>query len=42
MDGKGRCLDNIFIERLWRSLNYVCIYLPAWETGSQAMAGVGR
>ena len=40
--GKGRCLDNIFIERLWRSLKYECVYLHAWETGSQAKAGVGR
>ena len=42
MDGKGRCLDNIFIERLWRSLKYECVYLHAWETGSQAKAGVGQ
>jgi putative transposase len=42
MDGKGRCIDNIFIERLWRSLKYECVYLHAWETGSQAKAGVGR
>ena len=42
MDGKGRCLDNIFIERLWRSLKYECVYLHAWEFGSQAKAGVGR
>ncbi|WP_434802922.1 IS3 family transposase [Paracoccus albus] len=42
MDGKGRCLDNIFIERFWRSLKYECVYLHAWETGSQAKAGVGR
>jgi putative transposase len=41
MDGKGRCLDNIFIERLWRSLKYECVYLHAWETGSQAKAGIG-
>lgn len=27
MDGKGRCLDNIFVERLWRSVKYECIYL---------------
>ena len=40
MDGKGRYLDNIFIERLWRSLKYECVYLHAWETGSQARAGV--
>ena len=42
MDGKGRCLDNIFIELLWRSLKYECLYLHAWETGSQAKAGIGR
>jgi len=33
MDGKARYLDNIFIERLWRSLKYECVYLHAWETG---------
>jgi len=38
MDGKGRCIDNVFIERLWRSLKYECVYLHAWETGSQAKA----
>jgi putative transposase len=42
MDGKGRCIDNIFIERLWRSLKYECVYLHAWGTGSQARAGIGR
>ena len=42
MDGKGRCLDKIFIERLWRSLKYECVYLHAWESGSQAKAGIGR
>lgn len=42
MGGKRRCLDNIFIERLWRSLKYECVYLHAWKTGSQAKAGVGR
>jgi transposase InsO family protein len=34
MDGKGRFLDNIFAEWLWRSLKYECVYLHAWETGS--------
>ena len=38
MDGKRRCIDNVFIERLWRSLKYECVYLHAWETGSQAKA----
>ena len=42
MDGKGRCIDNVFIERLWRSLKYECVYLHAWETGSQAKAGVSQ
>lgn len=42
MDGKGRCLDNVFVERLWRSLKYECVYLHAWETGSQAKAGIAQ
>jgi len=42
IDGKGRCIDNFFIERLWRSLKHVCVYLHAWEAGSQAEAGFGR
>ena len=33
MDGRGRCYDNIFIERLWRSLKYELIYLKAFESG---------
>lgn len=35
MDGRGRCHDNIFIERLWRSLKYELIYLMAFENGKQ-------
>jgi putative transposase len=31
MDGKGRWADNIFIERLWRSVKYECVYLQEWE-----------
>lgn len=42
MDGKCRCMDNIFIERLWRSLKSECVYLHAWETVSQARNGIGR
>ena len=42
MDGRGRCIDNIFIERLWRSLKYECVYLRAWETGSQTRADIGQ
>lgn len=33
MDGRGRCFDNIFIERLWRSLKYELIYLMAFDDG---------
>ncbi len=40
MDGKGRCMDNIFMERLWRSLKYEEVYLKAYETGSDARAGI--
>jgi len=42
MDRKGRWMDNVFIERLWRSLKYECVYLNAFETGSEARAGIGR
>ncbi len=42
VDGKGRWVDNVFIERLWRSLKYECVYLQAFETGAQARAGIGR
>ena len=42
MDGKGRWMDNIFIERLWRTLKYECIYLYAFETGSETRNGIGR
>lgn len=36
MDGRGRWIDNRMIERLWRSLKYECVYLRAFETGSEA------
>ncbi|WP_233356017.1 IS3 family transposase [Henriciella aquimarina] len=42
MDGKGRFLDNIFIERLWRTLKYECVYLHAWETGSETKTGIRK
>jgi putative transposase len=42
MDGRGRCLDNVFVERLWRSLKYEEVYLYAYETVSAARAGIGR
>ncbi len=41
MDGKGRALDNIFVERLWRTLKYECIYLHEWETVREVRQGVG-
>jgi putative transposase len=40
MDGRGRWMDNAFIERLWRSLKYECVYLHAFETGSALRAGL--
>jgi putative transposase len=42
MDGKGRYLDNVFVERLWRSLKYEEVYLHAYDTPQQARAGIGR
>ncbi len=42
MDGRGRWMDNVMIERLWRSLKYECIYLQAFKTGAQARSGIGR
>ena len=42
MDGKGRWVDNRMFERLWRSLKYECVYLHAFERGSEAKAGIGK
>jgi putative transposase len=42
MDGKGRCLDNVFVERLWRSVKYEDIYLRGYETVPQLRQGLGR
>ena len=41
MDGKGRYLDNIFVERLWRSLKYEEVYLKAYKDGTEAKQGIG-
>ncbi len=41
MDGKGRWIDNRFVKRLWRSLKYECVYINAFETGTEARKGVG-
>ena len=40
MDGKGRYLDNIFVERLWRSVKYEEVYLKAYRDGSEARRGI--
>ncbi len=42
MDGRGRWMDNVFVERLWRSLKDECVYLHAFETGSELRAGLSR
>ncbi|HKM73122.1 MAG TPA: integrase core domain-containing protein [Stellaceae bacterium] len=41
MDGKGRCMDNIFVERLWRSLKYEEVYLHAYASVAEGKAGIG-
>ena len=42
MDGRGRCLDNVFVERLWRSVKYENIYLYGYETVSMLRAGLEK
>jgi putative transposase len=42
MDGRGRCLDNVFVERLWRTVKYEDIYLRGYETVPQLQQGLGR
>jgi len=41
MDGRGRCIDNVFVERLWRSLKYEEVFLHAYDDMQQAHAGIG-
>jgi putative transposase len=41
MDGRSRWIDNVFIERLWRSLKYEDIYLKGYADGREAKAGIG-
>ena len=41
MDGKGRYLDNIFIERLWRSLKYEEVFIKAYGSVAEARLGIG-
>ena len=40
MDGKGRYTDNIFVERLWRTVKYEEVYLKAYSNGREAKAGL--
>jgi putative transposase len=42
MDGRGRCLDNVFVERLWRSVKYEDIYLRGYEGVPELRTGLGR
>ena len=42
MDGKGRCLDNVFVERLWRSVKYEEVYLHRYEVVPQLVSGLER
>ena len=42
MDGKGAWRDNVFVERLWRSIKYEEVYLRAYGTVSEARASIGR
>ena len=42
MDGKGRWIDNVFIERLWRSLKYEEVYLKAYQSVSEAELEIGN
>jgi putative transposase len=42
MDGRGRCLDDVFVERLWRTVKYEDIYLRGYETVPQLQQGLGR
>ena len=42
MDGKGAWRDNVFVERLWRTIKYEEVYLHAYDTVSDARASLGR
>ena len=42
MDGKGAWRDNVFVERLWKSVKYEEVYLTAYNTVSEAKAGLAR
>jgi putative transposase len=40
MDGKGRCFDNILVERLWRTIKYEEVYLKSYDTVNEAKSGI--
>jgi putative transposase len=40
MDGKGRAIDNIFIERLWKTVKYECVYIHVFEDGVELYNGL--
>jgi len=42
MDGKGRAFDNIFVERLWRSVKYEEVYIKRYENGKEAKEGLSN
>ena len=42
MDGRGRCLDNVFVERLWRSLKYEDVFIWGYQSVRELMAGLAR
>jgi putative transposase len=42
MDGRGRCIDNVFVERVWRSLKYEEVFLHAYDDLDEARAGIAR
>ena len=42
MDGRGRALDNVFVERLWRSVKYEEVYLKDYQSVPEAIESLGR
>jgi putative transposase len=42
MDGKGRWRDNVFVERIWRSIKYEEVYLHAYQSVTEARMSIGR
>ncbi len=42
MDGKGAWRDNVFVERLWRSIKYEEVYLQGYDSVGEARASIGR